>query len=56
MAAQLFVGSLSRDTQERDLENVFFKHGKLLRCDLKRGKSLPLEFSIGMNSLIYRLA
>ncbi|XP_065070605.1 serine/arginine-rich splicing factor 3-like isoform X1 [Rhopilema esculentum] len=37
MTAQLFIGSLSRDTQERDLENVFFKHGKLLRCDLKRG-------------------
>eukprot|EP00112_Aurelia_sp_Birch-Aquarium-sp1_P016689 Seg3809.2 transcript_id=Seg3809.2/GoldUCD/mRNA.D3Y31 product="Serine/arginine-rich splicing factor 6" protein_id=Seg3809.2/GoldUCD/D3Y31 len=37
MAAQLFVGSLSRDTTERDLENVFYKHGKLMRCDLKRG-------------------
>eukprot|EP00794_Sanderia_malayensis_P018192 gene18192-20007_t len=36
-AAQLFIGSLSRETQERDLENVFYKHGKLLRCDLKRG-------------------
>ncbi|EDO49132.1 predicted protein [Nematostella vectensis] len=32
---QLFVGRLSKETKLRDLENVFYLYGKLLRCDLK---------------------
>ncbi|KAK3726506.1 hypothetical protein QZH41_014248, partial [Actinostola sp. cb2023] len=32
---QLFVGRLSKETKQRDLENVFYLYGKLSRCDIK---------------------
>jgi len=32
---ELFVGSLSKDVERRDMENVFEKYGRLLRCDIK---------------------
>jgi len=31
----LFVGRISRDVRDRDLEDAFSKFGKLKRCDLK---------------------
>jgi len=34
---QLFVGRLPRGTRGRDLEDVFYKYGKLTRCDVKQG-------------------
>lgn len=37
---ELFLGNLARDVGRRDIENVFDKYGRLLRCDLKnRGKT-----------------
>jgi len=32
---ELFLGNLARDVVRRDIENVFDKYGRLLRCDLK---------------------
>jgi RNA recognition motif-containing protein len=32
---ELFVGNLSRDVQKRDIEDVFDRYGKLIRCDVK---------------------
>ena len=31
----LFVGRLSRDVKTKDLEELFGKYGKLVRCDIK---------------------
>lgn len=35
--AQLFVGRLPIDIRERDVEQVFEKYGRLIRCDVKYG-------------------
>lgn len=35
---QLFVGRLPRECKERDLEDIFYRYGKLMRCDVKTGK------------------
>ena len=32
---ELFLGNLARDVGRRDIESVFDKYGRLLRCDLK---------------------
>ena len=32
---ELFVGSLNRDVQRKDMEDVFEKYGRLVRCDTK---------------------
>jgi hypothetical protein len=32
---ELFVGNLLRDVERRDIENIFDKYGRLIRCDLK---------------------
>ncbi len=39
-ANQLFVGRLPRGTRARDLEDIFYKYGKLSRCDVKQGENL----------------
>ena len=33
--AELFLGNLSRDISKKDIEDVFDKYGRLLRCELK---------------------
>lgn len=43
--AQLFVGRLSRDVKVQDLEDIFERYGKLLRCDIKYGKLELFEMS-----------
>jgi len=40
----LFVGRLSSDTRPRDLEELFYKFGKITRCDVKRGGFGFVEF------------
>jgi len=35
--AQLFIGRLPIDIRERDVEQVFEKYGRMLRCDVKYG-------------------
>ena len=32
---ELFVGNLDQNIQRIDIENVFEKYGKILRCDIK---------------------
>jgi RNA recognition motif-containing protein len=32
---ELFVGNLDRDVQRKEIEDVFEKYGKILRCDIK---------------------
>jgi len=36
MSCELFVGNLNPDVRSRDLENVFGRYGKIVRCDLKK--------------------
>lgn len=33
--AELYIGNLGRDVSRKDIENVFDKYGRLLRCDIK---------------------
>ena len=35
---QLFVGRLPRGCRNRDLEDIFYKYGKMTRCDVKTGR------------------
>jgi len=43
-AMSLFVGRLSSETRSRDLEDLFYKYGKITRCDVKRGGFGFIEF------------
>lgn len=33
--SELYIGNLNKDVTSRDIENVFRKHGKVLRCEVK---------------------
>jgi RNA recognition motif-containing protein len=33
--SELFLGGLSRDVRRKDLEEVFGKYGKIVRCEIK---------------------
>jgi RNA recognition motif-containing protein len=33
--SELFIGNLDRQITQRDLEDVFDKYGKILRCEVK---------------------
>lgn len=33
----LFIGRIPFDTRVRELEDVFMKYGRIIRCDVKRG-------------------
>jgi RNA recognition motif-containing protein len=35
---QLFIGRLPMDMRASELEDIFIKHGKLTRCDIKVSK------------------
>ncbi len=36
---ELFLGNLGRDVTKKDIETVFDKYGRLVRCDIKdKGK------------------
>jgi len=36
---ELFIGNLGRDTTRQDVEDVFEKYGKLIKCNFKnKGK------------------
>lgn len=32
---ELYIGNLSKDVTQEDIESVFQKHGKITRCDMK---------------------
>lgn len=36
MSCELFIGNLNPEVRIRDLENVYGRYGKILRCDLKK--------------------
>ena len=35
---QLFIGRLPRGSRTSELEDVFYKYGKMTRCDVKQGE------------------
>ena len=35
---QLFIGRLPRGSRASELEDVFYKYGKMTRCDVKQGE------------------
>ncbi len=37
-ADQLFIGRLPRTCRNRDLEDIFYKYGRMTRCDVKQGE------------------
>ena len=42
---ELYVGNLGRDVSRRDIEDVFDKYGRLVRCDIKnRGVGATFAF------------
>lgn len=32
---ELFIGNLDRDVQQKDIEDVFEKYGKIIKCNIK---------------------
>ncbi len=34
-SSELFLGGLGREVRRKDLEEVFSKYGKIVRCDIK---------------------
>ena len=40
---ELYIGNLNKDVSSRDIENVFRKHGKVLRCEVKNKGTLTLN-------------
>lgn len=43
-AQQLFIGRLPTGTRSRDLEDIFYKYGKMTRCDVKQGLKMAYGF------------
>ncbi|CAN8027364.1 unnamed protein product [Ixodes persulcatus] len=41
---QLFIGRLPLECRERDVEQVFERYGRLLRCDVKYGTGMAYAF------------
>ena len=39
-AHQLFIGRLPLGCRSKDLEDIFYRYGKMNRCDVKQGNSL----------------
>lgn len=43
--AELYVGNLGKDVSRKEIESVFDKYGRLLRCDIKnRGYGSAFAF------------
>lgn len=43
--AQLFIGRLDKNVRSKELEDIFSRYGKLLRCDIKYGRQ---PFGLGV--------
>lgn len=41
---KVYVGNLPQDIRERDLEDVFYKFGKIVEVDLHASKGVPFAF------------
>lgn len=37
MSNQLFIGRLPLGCRSRDIEDIFYRYGKMSRCDVKQG-------------------
>ena len=35
---QLFIGRLPQSCKTRELEDIFYKYGRMTRCDVKQGE------------------
>ena len=53
---ELFIGNLDRHVTQRDIESIFDKYGKILRCDVKNrgkrrwvGRTKSYSFNININ-------
>ena len=44
MPKQVFIGGISRDTRERDVERLFEKYGDIERITWKQGAVLTYRF------------
>jgi RNA recognition motif-containing protein len=42
--SKVYVGNLPKNIRERDLEDVFYKYGKIVGVDLKNTKGGPEDF------------
>ena len=49
---ELYIGNLGRDTQRKDIESVFDKYGRLLRCDVKDKGFLLKKYLISIEQTI----
>jgi len=43
-STQLFIGRLPLEVRQRELEDIFYRYGKLARCDIKYGKTMAYGF------------
>ena len=41
----LFIGRIPSDTRSRELEDVFIKYGRIVRCDVKPGGIFNLSYN-----------
>ena len=41
---KVYVGNLPSDIRERDLEDMFYKYGKIVEVDLHARKGIPFAF------------
>ena len=41
---KIYVGNLPNDIRERDLEDMFYKYGKIIEVDLHARKGVPFAF------------
>ncbi len=42
--SKIYVGNLPNDIRERDLEDMFYKYGKIIEVDLHTRKGVPFAF------------
>ena len=52
---ELYIGNLGRDTQRKDIESVFDKYGRLLRCDVKDKGFLLIKCLVSNEAIIQNL-
>lgn len=41
---KVYVGNLPNDIRSRDLEDIFYKYGKIIEVDLHNGRGSPFAF------------
>ena len=55
-ATQLFVGRLPRNTRSRDMEDIFYRYGKMTRCDIKQGSASSLVVLLHVKNCSFHFA